>query len=120
MELGRGAVVEHRTTRIGRWLRERRIRVAIWIALIEGLLIVVGAIPWSLALVVAAATVIGYFALRGRLDSDTTRQAAWVAAASQAVVALVPVLLAVATLLAFVVLAVIAVIALLVLLGDRR
>jgi hypothetical protein len=113
-------VVEHRTTRTGRWLRERRIRLALWIAVIEGLLIVVGAIPWSLALVVAAAVIVSYFALRDRLDSDTTRQTAWIAVASQAVVALVPILLAVASILALIVLAVIAVIALLVLLGDRR
>lgn len=88
--------------------------------MIEGVLIVVGAIPWGLALVIAAAVVIGYFALRDRLGSHAARQAAWIAAASQAVVAIVPVLLAVATLLAFIVLAVIGVIALIVLLGDRR
>jgi hypothetical protein len=113
-------VVEHRTTRTGRWLRERRIRLALWIAVIEGLLIVVGAIPWSLALVVAAAVIVAYFALHDRLDADTNRQAAWIAAASQAVVAIVPILLAVASILALIVLAVIGVIALLVLLGDRR
>ena len=120
MELGRGAVVEHRTTRPGRWLRERRIRLALWVAVIEGLLIVVGVIPWSLALVVAAAIVVGYLALRSRIGSDTSRQAAGIAAGSQAIVAVVPVLLAVATVLALIVLAVIGIIALLVLLGARR
>jgi hypothetical protein len=120
MASGTPEVLEHRTTRGGRWLRERRIRLALWIALIEGLLIVVDAIPWGLAIVVAAAIVIGYFAFRDRIMSDTGRQAFWIAAASQAVVVLVPVLLAVATVLAFVVLALIGIIALLVLLGDRR
>ena len=120
MASGTPEVLEHRASRGGRWLRERRIRVALWIAVIEGLLIVVGAIPWSLAVVVAAAIVIGYFALRDRITSDTGRQAFWIAAAAQAVVAVVPILLAVATVLALIVLAVIAILALLVLLGDRR
>ena len=118
-ELGRGEVLEHRTTRGGRWLRERRIRIALWIAVVEGILIVLDQIPWSIAIVVAIAAVAGYFWGRDRL-SDTARQAAWIAAASQAVVIFVPILLTVATILAFTVLAIIAIVALLVLLGDRR
>jgi hypothetical protein len=120
MTSGTPEVLEHRTTRGGRWLRERRIRLALWIALIEGLLIVVDAIPWTLAIVVAVAIVVGYFMLRDRVGPDTARQAFWVAAASQAIVATVPVVLAVATVAALIVLALIGVAALLVLLGDRR
>ena len=30
--LERSAVIEHGTSRTGRWLRERRVRVAIWVA----------------------------------------------------------------------------------------
>ncbi len=118
-ELGRGEVLEHGTTRSGRWLRERRIRIALWIAVIEGILIVLDQIPWSIAIVFAIAAVVGYFWGRDRL-SDTTRQAGWIVAASQAVVIFVPILLTIATILAFTVLAIIAIVALLVLLGDRR
>jgi hypothetical protein len=120
MTFGTPGVLEHRTTRGGRWLRERRIRLALWVALIEGLLIVVNAIPLTLAIVVAVAIVIGYFMLRDRIGSDMMRQGFWIAAASQAVVVTVPVVLAVATVAALVVLALIGVAALLVLLGDRR
>jgi hypothetical protein len=120
MTSGAPGVLEHRTSRQGRWLRERRIRLALWIALIEGLLIVVDVIPWGLAIVVAVAVVIAYFGLRDRITSDTVRQGLWVAAASQALVATVPVVLAVATVAALVVLALIGIAALLVLLGDRR
>jgi hypothetical protein len=113
-------VLEHRTTRSGRWLRERRVRLALWIALIEGLLIVVDAIPWALAIVVAVGLVVGYFALRDRVTSDTVRQAFWIAAASQAIVVTVPIVVAVTSVVALVVLALIGIAALLVLLGDRR
>ncbi len=118
-ELGRSEVLEHRSTRGGRWLRERRIRLALWIAVIEGVLIVFHVIPWSIAIVIAIALIAGYFWGRDRLPG-TARQVAWIGAASQAVVIFVPILLTMATILAFTVLVVIAVIALLVLLGDRR
>jgi hypothetical protein len=120
MASGSPGVLAHRTTRGGRWLRERRIRFALWIALIEGLLIVVGVIPVSLAIVVAVATVLAYFAVRDRIDSDTGRQGLWIAAGSQAIVVTVPILLAVAGIVALIVLALIGIVALLVLLGDRR
>ena len=60
-ELGRGEVVDHSTTRAGRWLRERRLRIALWTAVAEGLLVVVHAIPLALAIVVAALVVAAYF-----------------------------------------------------------
>ena len=31
--------LEHRTTRAGRWLRARRIRAALWIAVVEGIIV---------------------------------------------------------------------------------
>src|SRR5437867_4092947 len=118
--LERGALVEHRSSRIGRWLRERRIRVALWIAIIEGLLIVVHVIPWFVAVIVAVAVVAGYFWAGHRLRSDTVRQASWIGAASQALVALVPVFVIIVGTLALIVVGALAVVALVLLLSDRR
>jgi hypothetical protein len=119
-ELGRGEVLEHKSTRSGRWLRERRTRTALWIAVIEGALVVFDVISWPIALIVAVAIVALYFTGAGRLRSDTARQAAWIAAVSQALVALVPVLVIIVGTLALIVVGALAVIALILLFSDRR
>jgi hypothetical protein len=112
--------IEHRSTRSGRWLRERRLRLAFWTAVVEGLLVVFGVVSAWVALLVAA-IVIAFYVLVGRsFRRDSLRQAAWVAAMSQVLVALVPVAAFVLTTLAIVVLAVLALLALALLLGDRR
>ena len=118
--LERSAVIEHGTSRTGRWLRERRVRVAIWVAVIEGLLIVVHAISWPIALIVAIAVVVLYFSLRDRLRSNVFGDIAWIAAVSQALVALVPVFVFVVGTLALIVVALFAVAALVLLFSDRR
>ncbi len=114
------AVVEHQTTRTGRWLRERRLRAAFWIAVIEGLLVVVHAIPWQVAIIVAVAVIAAYFWAGSRLRSDAARQVGWIAAVSQALVALIPVLVILVGTLALIAVAAIAVVALILLLSDRR
>jgi len=118
--LERGAVIEHGTSRPGRWLRERRIRVALWIAVIEGALIVFHAISWPIALIVAIAVVVLYFSARDRFHSDVVGQIAWIAAVSQALVALVPVFVFIVGTLALIIVAILAVIALVLLFSDRR
>lgn len=113
-------VVDPTLSRTGRWLRERRLRLAVWIAVIEGLLIVFDVIPGWFALVVGAIVIL-FYALVGRTaGSDTVAQASWTAAMSQVLVALVPIAAFVLTTLAIVVLTVIALLALALLLGDRR
>ena len=123
MEYGRsldtGPALEHGSSRAGRWLRARRVRIAFWIAAIEGLLVVVHAISWWLAVAVAALLVFGWFSFGHRLRSDTARQAGWIAAVSQALVALVPILVIVVGTLALIVVGLLAVVALVLLFGSR-
>jgi hypothetical protein len=112
--------IDHRSTRAGRWLRARRLRVALWIALVEGVLVIFDVIPGWTALVVGGA-ILAFYLLVGRgLRSDAARQASWVAAMSQVLVALIPVLLFFISALAVVVLAVLAIVALVALVADRR
>jgi hypothetical protein len=93
-----GAVVEHRQGPTARWLHDRRVSVAIAIAIAE---------------------VVLYFTLADRLKPGVAREIAWVAAVSQAIVMLVPVLVILIGTLTLIAIAVIGVVAL-VLLFSRR
>lgn len=105
---------------MSRWLRERRLRIALGVALVEGILVVVDVIPEWLAIVVGAA-IVAYWWLAGRnYGWQLARQVSWTAAMSQVFVALVPVLAFVLTALAVVALVILAVVALVALLADRR
>ena len=118
--LERGAVIEHGTSRTGRWLRERRIRVAIWIAVVEGILIVFHAISVPIALIIAIAIVVLYFTVGNRVPSGIAGDVAWIAAVSQALVMLVPVLVIIVGTVALIIVGLLAVAALVLLFSDRR
>ena len=77
-------------------------RIAIWIAVVEGILVVVHVIPWWAAVIVAALAVLFYFEVGRKSGSDTIRQSSWIVAASQALVALVPILVIVGAAVAIV------------------
>jgi hypothetical protein len=113
-------VLEHGTTRPERWLRRYRTRIAFWIAVVEAVLLVFGAVNRWAALLLAVLIIVGYFAFFRRLRSHVAREIGWIAAVSQALVALVPLLLIVLSTLALIALGVLAVVALIVLFGDRR
>jgi hypothetical protein len=112
--------LEHGSTRAGRWLRRYRTRIAFWIAVVEGILLVFGAISRWGALFVAVVIIVGYFAVATRLRSALARDVGWIAAVSQALVALVPILVIVVGTLALIAVGILAVVALIMLFGDRR
>jgi hypothetical protein len=111
-------VIEHRQSRFGRWLRERRVAIAVWIAVIEGLLLIVHAIP-RLTLAIAVAVVVVFFWLGHRLRPGPIRDIAWIAAVSQAFVMLIPILVIVVGTLAFVAVGILAALALVLLFTAR-
>ena len=113
-------VLEHRAGRGGRWLRRYRTRIAFAIAVVEALLLVVGAIDRWGALLIAVLVIAAYFVIRPRLASPLGRDVLWTAALSQALVALVPILVIVIGTFALIAVGIIAVVALIVLFGDRR
>jgi hypothetical protein len=115
-----GHVLEHRSTPGGRWLRARRLRIALGVAIVEGLLVVLDVVPWWIAVLISIAAIAFYIVAGRNLRSYAATQASWIAAAAQALVVLVPVLVVVISWLAIVALAVLAVVALVLLLADRR
>jgi predicted Kef-type K+ transport protein len=115
-----GHVLEHRSTPGGRWLRARRLRIALGIAIVEGLLVVLDVVDWWVAVVISIAAIAFYVVAGRNLRWDTAKQASWIAAAAQALVVLVPVLVVVISWLAIVALVVLAVVALVLLFADRR
>ena len=119
-ELGHESVLEHGTTRSGRWLRDNRIRLALAIAVSEGVLVAFDVIDGTLAILVAFVLILFYFAFGRKLRWDWARESSWVAATSQGFVALVPILVIVIGTLAVIGVAVIAVVALVLLFAERR
>jgi hypothetical protein len=113
------AVIEHRESSVARNLRRNRIRIALAIAALEGLLVLVGALPWWSVVVLAAGAIAVYISYGRAHERADVRQASWIAAVSQLVVVLVPVAVVVATALAAAVVIVLAVVALVALLRER-
>ena len=55
-----GLVVEHRERQFSRWLRRRRVQLAVGLAAVEAVLVVAGVLPWWLVVVAAAGSVALY------------------------------------------------------------
>jgi hypothetical protein len=111
--------IEHGSSRPSRWLRERRLRLTLWIAAFEGLLYLFHALHWWAAVALAVIAV-GFWWFAGRSSrSDAVRQVAWIFAASQLLVLCVPIALGIVKLVAVAVIALLAVAALIFLFTER-
>jgi hypothetical protein len=116
----RPLTIEQGGSRLGRALRENRLRIALLVALVEGILVLVGEIPWWSVVLVAILAVAVYVATGRKAGREEVRELSWIFAVSQVAVVLVPALALVLTAFAVIALVVIAVVALVVLLRDRR
>jgi hypothetical protein len=107
------------TTRYGRWLRERRLRLTLWIAAFEGLLYLFHVLHWWAAVALAVIAVgFWWYVARGNRNF-ALRQIGWIFAASQLLVLCVPIALGVLKLIAVGVIAVLAIAALIFLFRER-
>ncbi|HKG44195.1 MAG TPA: hypothetical protein VKB10_08130 [Gaiellaceae bacterium] len=112
--------VEHGSTRAGRWLRVRRIRAALWIAVIEGILVAFAHDVSRWTVVAIAIPVLAIYLVWGRsARSDTIRQLTWIGGASQALAVVVVILAFILSWLALGLAAIFAAIALFFLFSDR-
>jgi hypothetical protein len=111
--------VEHGSTKTGRWLKERRIRIVLWIAVVEGIVVALSDFTkWTV--IGIAIPVLAIYVVWGRnAKSDTAYQIAWIAGASQALAVVVVILGVLLSWLPLVLAAIFAVIALAFLFHER-
>lgn len=113
-------LLEHGETRLARRLRQNRVKVALAVAALEGILVLAGAIPWWLVVLLALGALAAYAGWGRQHASADVRVATWTAAVSQLLVVLVPVLAGALVVVAAFAVIVVAALAVGVLLLDRR
>jgi len=114
-------MIEAGSTRIGRWLRQRRLRIALWVAVIEGLIVALTPDLTKWTVIVIGAIVLAFYVVAGRSMSwDVARQLSWIAAASQALAVLVVIFAFVLKLVAIVAVVILAILALVYLFSDYK
>jgi hypothetical protein len=114
-------MIEAGSTRGGRWLRERRIRIALWAAVIEGLIAAFSHDIGRWTILALAVVVLAFYMVAGRqLRWDVARQLSWIAAASQALAILVIIFAFILKLVAIVFIVLFAIVALVYLFSDRK
>jgi hypothetical protein len=111
-------VIEHGESSRSRRLRRNRLRIALAVAAVEGILVLAGRIPWWVVLPLAFAAIVLYVFVRNEARGELV-QVAWIAAFSQVALVLVPIAAALFAALAVVTVAMFAVIVLYALVRDR-
>ena len=113
--------IDAHSTRISRWLRERRLRIALWIAVLEGIVVAVrGDVSrWTVLAIAVPLVALWMFAGRN-MRWDAGRQITWIVAASQVMALLVVILAFVVGVIALVLVGLFAAVALVYLFADLR
>jgi hypothetical protein len=113
--------IEAHSSRVSRWLRERRLRIALWIAVFEGLVVALRGDVSRWTVVFVAVPVLALYVFAGRnIRWDAGRQIIWIVAASQVLALLVVILAFFITAIALVLVALFAIAALVYLFSDLR
>jgi hypothetical protein len=114
-------IIESGSSRTGRWLRERRLKLALWIAVLEGVVVALrGDVSRWTVVGIAALVLIIYMLVRQNLRWDAARQLLWIVAASQVLAVLVVILAFVIGAVALVLVGLFALVALAYLFSDLR
>lgn len=104
----------------GLWLQARRTRLALFIGLVESLAVLLGGVRWFVVLAIAAAMTALYIFIGREIRFHLLREILWIAAASQLIAVIVPVLWELVRFLAIIALVAMAAVLLVILLMDRR
>lgn len=113
--------IEHGTSRSGRWLRTRRLRIALAIAGAEGIVVALREDVSRVTVIVVAGVFLAFYVFAGRkVRSDAGRQLSWIAGASQALAVIAAVLAFILSWLALILVAIFALVVLFFLFTDRQ
>jgi hypothetical protein len=114
-------VIEHDSNRPGRWLRARRFRIALWIAVAESIIVAIAhdVSRWTVLLLAVIAFALYWFVGR-RSEAGMVHEVTWIFGASQALALCAAILAFFLSTLAFIVAALFAVGAVAFFLLDRR
>jgi len=113
--------IEHGTSKTGRWLRSRRIRIALWIAAAEAIVVAVfHDVSRFTVIAVAAVSVLVYWYGGRKTRSDTFHQGSWIFAVSQLLAVVAAILAFVVFWTAIVFVCIFALVALFFVFTDRR
>jgi hypothetical protein len=113
--------LEHRESRSGRWLRERRIKIGLLIAVAEGILVAILPNVSRYTVIIIAVPLIALYVWAGRnARSEFWRQLSWIAAFSQALAVTVAILAFLIKIFALLIAGAFAAIAIFFLFFDRR
>jgi hypothetical protein len=113
-------VVEHRESTPSRWLRERRLRIALLIAFVESLIVLFSDHGWWYVVGAAAVALFLYWLARRQSEHRLVHEATWILAVSQLIALLVPVLWVLVKTIAIIVLVALALFLLAALLLERH
>jgi hypothetical protein len=106
--------------RPGGWLAERRLKIALGIAVLEGIFVAVEKDFSRWTVIIISAPIIALYVFAGRsFESNAARQVSWIAAAAQAFSVILVILVFVIGLFMLIIAGVFAAIALILLLGER-
>jgi uncharacterized membrane protein len=112
---------ERHTSSTGRWLYQRRLKIALGIAVLEGILVALEKDFTRWTLIIISAPIIALYLFAGRsLESDTGRQLTWIAAAAQAFAVILTIVALVIGAFVLIIAGVFAAIALILLFGERE
>lgn len=114
-------LLEHGSSAPGRWLRDRRARMAFWIAAAEAIVVVVAHDVTSWMVFGLAVVAVALYWFVGRESRfDTVRQGSWIFAASQLLAVLAAIVVFVFLWAAVIAVILFALVAFVFLLRDRR
>ncbi|HXR11833.1 MAG TPA: hypothetical protein VN770_06030 [Gaiellaceae bacterium] len=113
--------IEQGSSRPGRWLRHRRIRISLWIAAVEAIIVAVfHDVSRFTVIALAILAVVVYLYGGRRTRSDTFHEASWIFAVSQLLAVIAAILAFIVFWTAIVFVCIFAVVALFFVFTDRR